>query len=151
MKNNQVSAALPSAGVRSVLGRGRECHSVPKHPEVLLAPRECQAPLGWMSFMNLVSPSARVVGLGMTLTVRFLSNGTGMLPVGDTSPSLVSPASCPGSAHPSSSPDAAARFCAHPSSPHALDHQLSLFIHYNIEKLEGAPCDPLTGVRVVGA
>lgn len=95
MKNNHISAALPSGDVRSVLGRGRECHSIPKHPEVLLAPRECQAPLGWMSFMHLVSPSARVVGLGMTLTVRFLSNGTGMLPVGDISPSLVSPASCP--------------------------------------------------------
>lgn len=84
MKSNHISAALPSAGVRSVLGRGRECHTIPKHPEVLLAPRQCHVPLGWVSFMHLVPPSARVVGLGMTLTGRFLRNGTEMLPVGDT-------------------------------------------------------------------
>lgn len=66
MKSNHVSAAIPFAGVRSVLGKGRECHTIFKHPEMLLAPRECQAPL---SFMHLVPPSARVVCLEMIFKI----------------------------------------------------------------------------------
>lgn len=102
--------------------------------------------------MHLVHPSARVVGLGMTLKVRFLRNGTGMLPLGGTLRSALP--WChqrPALAHPSSSPGAGVGFVL---TPHLHTLCITCWVYLLIitqKKLEGAPCDPLTGARVAGA